>query len=65
MDVTSVPDTHLSLNHVYNAAVEWNWEEINDDHEVRIACESVQSICQEILSTMDELLTIDMNNDNQ
>ena len=47
-----------SLNHVYDAAMEWNREEINDDREVHIACESVQSICQGILSTMDELLTI-------
>ena len=65
MDVASVPDAHLSLNHVYDATVEWNQEEINDDREVCIACKSVQSICQGILSTMDELLTVDMNNDNR
>ena len=64
MDVASVSDACLSLNHVYDATVEWNQEEINDDCEVHIACESVQTICQGILSTMDELLTVDMNEDN-
>ena len=56
MDAASVSEACLSL-----ATVEWNREVINDDHEVCIVCESMQSICQGILSTMDELLTVDMN----
>jgi len=55
---TSAFDACLSLNRVYNTAMDWTQETIDDD-EVRIACEGVQTVCHSILSTVDELLSGD------
>jgi hypothetical protein len=48
-------DACLSLYRVYDAAMEWTQEEIDDD-EVHITCEGVQTVCQSILSTVTELV---------
>jgi len=63
MEVTSAFDACLSLNRVYDAAMEWTQEAIDDD-EVRIACEGVQTVCHSILSTVNELLSGDTDDED-
>ena len=60
MEITSASDACLTLHRVHNAAQEWTHEDIVDG-DGRVACETVHSICQSILSTVDELLTGDLD----
>jgi hypothetical protein len=63
MDSTSVADACNSLTRVYDTAMDWSGEQIDEDEDVRIACEGTRDVCHALLSTLEGLLAHGMDND--
>ena len=61
MDSTSVVDACNSLTRVYNTAMEWSGEQIDEDEDVCIACEGTRDVCQALLSNMTELIRYNLS----
>jgi hypothetical protein len=63
MDSTSVADACNSLTRVYDTAMDWSGEQIDEDEDVCIACEGTCEVCHALLSTLKGLLAHGMDND--
>jgi hypothetical protein len=64
MNVSSVTEVTLGLHRIRDAAIDWSPTKVNEDDDVRLACEGMQTACEAIWSTLNGLLTLDMNEDD-
>jgi hypothetical protein len=46
MNVSSVTEVTLGLHRIHDAVIDWSPTEVNEDDNVRLACEGMQTACE-------------------
>ena len=64
MNVSSVTEATLGLHHICDTTIDWSPTEVDEDDNVWLACKGMQTACEAMWSTLNGLLTSDMNEDD-